>query len=381
MKLNPQMEFPAGYGDPSLLVIQARARGLFSAGSVGVLKGSDYTIKNFGSHSSFGDGALIPVEDTSLFDVASVTKSVPVALLVMWAITEGHLNLDMEVEKILPGLRREGPEPLRIRHLLAYSSRFHLDHLTKPYGGFAEGELMDIILNCACSVSHTFHYSNYQPLILGVILERMSGQSLESLAQEVLFNPLLLDATFTPKNPRLVVTTEVDEHTQQPLCGTVHDELTRAVGRPGAAGLFATTIDMLTVLRFLLNKGSWNDKQVIREDLVSQIGQNQFEQGTRFGLGFGVWEEFNSGFPEHDAMGHLPADFAKGAFFKNGFTGVSIMGFPALDMGIVIHTNHVHPKRDHSTRWMNLFRHAVSLFILSGKVPFEAKTLWKEEGE
>ncbi len=366
-----------------LLTQSCIPRRFFSAGAFGIIKGDGCFDKYVGSHSSRPIDLSIPTTADSLFDVASVTKSV-VGLMTLWAVSEGLLSLDDAVHKFLPDITIVGGLPPTVRDLMSYAVRLHLDFLKKPYTG-NPGFFYGPTLRCAhMTAGSTLHYGNYQPILLALILEKLTGKTFADLVSEVLFVPIgMSGATFDPpKSLERVVATEVegDIASGSLLCGTVHDEFTRASGLPGASGLFATCRDLLCLLRFILDKGAHEGKQIIREDLIDLIGENQFASGPKFGLGFGIWDEFAAGY---DSMSETMADidprYSEGAVFKNGFTGCQVCLFPRLDTGVVTLTNHVHPKRRNNSQWINRFRYASVMTLLSGSFPKDTRLLWDEE--
>lgn len=366
-----------------LLLSQGRVReNKFSCAVCGVIRRGAMIAFSAGTHSTVGEGSNVEATPKSLFDVASVTKAIPIALLVLWAVTQRLIKLDDDVCRYFPSLRVKHGRRLTIRHLLTYGCKFELGHITPPYTEYGDSAwLLNEILSAGVEVMPTLSYGNYPPILLALILERVTGKTIQELSQEILFNPLGMNsATFNPPNDKfLVVETEIDPLTQQPRCGVVHDELTAALALPGSAGLFVNTIDLLRMLHFLLNDGGTGTQQIIDPELIRGIGKNQFKQGDNgFGFGFGQWPVFsrNLGNMKDDLCGMDP-DLLAGAYFKNGFTGTSVFAFPKLEIGVVINTNHVHPVRKGSQLWMNLFRYVIVMTALTGRVPVSsAKLLW-----
>ncbi len=365
--------------DPSVLFTQACiARTHFSAGAFGIVKGDSVFTRYFGRHSSLPGDPVVSTHENSLFDVASVTKSLPVALLVFWAVHEGLLTLETPIRQFFPGLQPTDSTEPTVLDLLTYRMRLHRDELKKPYK-FAPGEALHKIITSHVTVGGELHYGNYQPILLAQILEEVTGMSLVDLTQKVLFAPLWVNATFNP--PQYidkVVATEIGD-SGRPLYGIVHDELTRNNDLLGAAGLFATCTDLLRLLRFILNKGAIGSQQIIAERFFDLMGQNQFQTGLEFGVGFGIWPEFASGYdPMTRVMESIHPRYSAGAIFKNGFTGVQVAAFPVLDTAVVSLTNYVHPKRTGNSQWINRFRYAVAMSLLSGECPSDAKLLWNK---
>ncbi len=353
----------------------------FSGAACGMIVGGQKWTQYFGWHMSREiDPKAFFTGPESRFDWASLTKSIPVALLVFWAIGQELFKLSTPVSKFFPYLKSSTLARLTIRDLLSYRAEFHLGHIQRPYTGLSQWDLLDIIRKAEFTKEWKFHYGNYHPIILCWILELVTRRSVDSLAREILFEPLGMSNTVYMPNvydPEHYVATEVNG-SGIPYCGTVHDEITRALVQPsGAAGVFGTCDDLLKVPDFLLDGG----RSIIPEWLVRQIGINQLPSGeTKFGLGFGIWDQFVSGFEsmtEHvDAM--MPG-YSKGAYFKCGFTGVMAVVFPKLDTAIAFLANAVHPKRHEDSGLMNRLRLAVILTLLTGEIPKGTEVLWQKE--
>ncbi|MFM2383732.1 MAG: hypothetical protein RIQ72_304 [Candidatus Parcubacteria bacterium] len=363
--------------DPGTLFVQAcMPRQFFSAGSLGIIKGDGVYMRHFGVHSRLPGDPRVETGDLSMYDIASVTKSV-VALVVLWAVTENLMKLDDPVKKYLPLIKvPHGREPT-VRDLLTYAARFQLDHWEKPYTGIPLKEMVSGLMSADILVGNMTHYSNYPPIVLAVILESVTGRKLPDLCREVLFEPLGIFPTFNPaQSLEHVVATEAIGGVSYP--GLVHDELTRAIGMVGAAGLFATCEDLLCIARFILDKGAIDGKQIIDPALIEQMGTNHFDQGSRFGLGWGIWDEFANGYdPMTDTVGTVSLrGYNVGAIFKNGYSGCHLAIFPKIDTAVAVMTNRVHPDRSTSGQWINRFRHSVVMTCLTGIMPSGTNILW-----
>ena len=356
-----------------LMAIQARIRKKFSACSVAVKCGNKRGYIHVGRHANmqYKEPHSIKLGVNSQFDVASVTKAIPVSLLVLWAITVGLISLETEIRKILPGVKTLGSKQLTVHDLLRYSCKFNLKHLSKPYERFDSSYLLNEICNSEVSLTEELNYGNYQPVLLAMVLEEITGKKVADLAKEVLFEPLGMNNTsFAVDRDRFVLNEVLPDGN---LNYGVHDEITRALGFVGSAGLFSTSADLLKCLEFLLHKGSIDGKQIIDQSLIDFFNINQFQTGQAFGLGFGLWETFSKGYE-----GAGSRAWEKGAFFKLGYTGCGIFVFPAVESAIVILSNHVHPVRPNDHKWINLFRYLLicNMFAEHDDFSQQATELW-----
>lgn len=364
--------------DPGTLFAQACIpRAFFSAGSMGVVNGNGMFIRHFGTHSRMPSDPTIETNDLSLYDIASVTKSI-VALVVLWAVTHRYLRLDDLVKKYLPSIKvAHGSEPT-IKDLLTYAACFHLQHWNKPYTGMSPEEMRDGLMSADVLVGNMTHYANYPPVVLGIILEKVTGQSLPELCQEVLFEPLGIFPTFKPPMKiEHVVATRV--HCGATAPGIVHDEFTFQSGLFGAAGLYATCEDLLRIGRLILGHGFDGSKQLISRSLIDAMCTNQFDHGPKFGLGWGLWDQFATGYdPSEGAVIEAGLQgFSKGAIMKNGYTGCQLAIFPKINTATVILTNRVHPADQTSHLWINQFRYSCVMTLLTGVMPAGTSGLWQ----
>lgn len=387
---------------------QAIKRDFFSAGVYGCVSASNRLIsfsppqtgdsyrvhlKAFGHHArpDLFDGAKV-TDSHSQFDIASITK-VFVAIMVLHYVTTGELGFDRKVTDFFPKLRVIGTEKPTIGDLLKYGVRFQLDHLISPYWDYDSQQLRQELEKASVSVSN-FNYSNYPPIILAFILEKITGRKIKDIITEQLFNPLGMNSVFCDYDGSgssqkvgsgSFVCTEILAGEQRPLEGMVHDPFTRVSRLNGAAGVFASIEDLLIFGRFLLEKGSINGSEFVKHEFMMNLGQNQFDangSSTPFGLGFGLWNVFARGFdPMHDEIkkAGLPLDFSKGAYFKNGFTGVTIACFPKIDTAVAVSTNMMHPLPHRGSNWKHRFLFTTVMSALTGSNPMDAKMLWGKD--
>jgi CubicO group peptidase (beta-lactamase class C family) len=272
----------------------------------------------------------LTVREDSVFDLASVTKSIPVASLALLFIEQARFNLADRVTKYVPELRND--YDATIEDLLKYRvSGLRLSTL--------HHETPNEILNSV--FKHGFDrppgieaYTNLPAFLLGVILERIGGETLDILAQKYFFESLAMSrATFFPK-PSDCVPTEIIDGTE--ILGIVHDESARVFSRAhravGHAGLFSTAGDMLLFLEALM-KGKF--PAVL--------------DGAQKGWG---WQKAEPWF--------MGSHVGEGAFGKTGFTGTSVAVDPARGIGFVILSNRTYPRTSSRRRGAHLRHQCVS---------------------
>ncbi len=310
------------------------------------------------------------VNKQTQFDCASITKSLPITLILLHLVSKGVIGLDDSVARYLPTLRVSG-DPVSIRDLMSFGVTFDLGHL-QDYAGYQPDFLHEQIVNAGLKKTG-FKYSNYAPYLLRLIIEQFDGRKLSVIAQQDLIEPLGLSgiATFHPKGTNIAATEVID---RQPLIGVIHDPLARALGSvdTGIAGLFASA-EALCKLMAIASDGKVANQQYIDPKLLQLIGVNQLTGSTQSGLGFGLVTQLMRGFSQPLAMEQRP-DLFKGAFFRSAFTGCSVFYVPSIELVATLTTNVLHPNesgREH----MSLLRHVFLSHFFGGTS--DLQTLFK----
>ena len=154
----------------------------------------------------------IPITPTSVFRIASTSKQFTAACIAILA-REGKLSLDDDIRKYIPELHVYD-KPVTVRHLIHHISGIR-DYLTlAELAGMAEFDSynpQDSIEQLArqkrlnFSPGDDFLYSNSGYFLLGVIVQRVSGKSLNDFAQERIFKPLGMKNTHFHDDHTMIV--------------------------------------------------------------------------------------------------------------------------------------------------------------------------------
>ena len=256
------------------------------------------------------------VAGDTIYDLASVTKSIPVASLALTFIAEGKLGLTNTVRKYLPELQND--HGATIEDLLMY--RVQGVQLSTLHHRTFEEIRTHIFEHGFNGPPAESVYTNLPAFLLGIIVERVGGAVLPALAGKYFFGPLKMnDTTFFPHDASRIPPTELVDGEE--IRGIVHDEsarvFTRARRAVGPAGLFSTAPDILNFLEALL-----------QDELPAILS------GAQKGLGWHRAEEWFAG-------SHASRD----AFGKTGFTGTSVVVDIERGAGLVILSNRIYPKR------------------------------------
>ncbi|NLD91920.1 MAG: serine hydrolase [Fibrobacter sp.] len=300
------------------------------------------------------------VDTTAIYDVASITKAIPVSSLALKLVEIGLLFPDDLMITYIPEFSGKFRELISIRHLLTQT--LHFDFRLSAYSHLSSDELLKRILttDLANVPGTTFNYANATSILLGLIIERVTGKNLEQCSGEFFFNPLEMHSTsFYPENLRKenIVPSEMTPDGQR-ICGDVHDESARAL-RPlivGSAGLFSTINDLSHFLEMLVNGGVWKNRRFFEASTMQQMGSNQLI-GDFGDVQTGLGWELN----QKTSMGICNG---VDVFGKTGFTGCSIAVCCQEKCGYILLSNHIFPRRRESRDEINTVRRTLLQALL-----------------
>ncbi len=305
----------------------------------------------------------LPLVAQAIFDVASLTKAVATTSSIMLLIDAGELELDQKVSGFFPSFKQAGKTNITVRHLLNHCSGMpaHVEFfkelvaLRQDGGGPVPGpEAVDWVIQQIANVDVAppetkSVYSDLGFIVLGRLVEKIVGQSLDTFCVEQVFRPLGMEDTFflpltddALRRKRLrgrqVVSTEQCPWRGRLLQGEVHDDNCYAMGGvAGHAGLFSTTNDLhryaQTVLRCAKGEFNFFTPAVIQEFWRKQ----DLVEGASWALG---WDTPS---PEGSQAGSL---FSRNSVGHLGFTGCSLWIDRDDEQIAILLTNRVHPSRE-----------------------------------
>lgn len=317
-----------------------------------------------------GFQALVPpaaMTPDTLFDLASNTKAFAVNLAIQKLVSEKKVALDDPLSKYLRGFRGGGREKITIRRVLTHSAgyapevRFFDPKKTADNGLYSldrqttQGLLNKIPLEYKPGKKTIYSDTDY--ILLGFLIEAVTGQPLDTYVEKEIYLPLGLKNTlFNPLmkgfTPDQFAATERngntrDFHVQFPgirthtLLGEVHDEKAfySLGGVSGHAGLFSRTLDLAVLSQVILNGGGYGNYRLCDPLTLEQFTRTS-DSDSHYGLGWdknNIWEfgPYASG----RAVGH------------SGWTGTVTCIDPEYDLAIILLTNKVHapvdPKNQH----------------------------------
>ncbi|WP_037891670.1 serine hydrolase domain-containing protein [Streptomyces viridochromogenes] len=289
------------------------------------------------------DQQIAMAEDT-VFDLASVSKLFT-SILAVQQIERGALGLEATVASYLPDFGRAGKQDITVRQLLTHTSG--LRAWIPLYNAPTHEERLQLIwdeppLNPPGS---TYLYSDLNLISLQLVLEKITGRTLDTLLHDEITAPLGMHHTrFNPPaawKPRIAAT----EDARRPwsgldrglVWGEVHDENAFSLGGvAGHAGVFSNAWDLAVLGRTLLNGGAYGSSRVLQKESVELMFTdfNTAFPGDEHGLGFELYQ--------HWYMGAMATPRTAG---HTGFTGTSLVLDPTTDSFLVVLGNSVHPVR------------------------------------
>jgi uncharacterized protein YbbC (DUF1343 family)/CubicO group peptidase (beta-lactamase class C family) len=277
-----------------------------------------------------------PMTVDTIFDCASLTKVIVTTSSIMKLFERGKLRLNDRVTDYLPEFQG-GKSEITIRNLMTHFSGMRPDLDLKPaWSGYDTGIRMALIDKPTAAPGARFVYSDINFLLLGEIVRRLSGQTLDVFARQNIFEPLgMTDSMFQPP-PSL---RDRIAPTEAALRGVVHDTTARFMGGvAGHAGLFSTAADLARFCEMMLGKGSWQGVQIFSPLTVEKFTSPQSppDQPILRGLGWDIDSPFSSN------RGEL---FPIGSYGHTGFTGTSVWLDPISQSYVILLTNSVHPVR------------------------------------
>ena len=314
------------------LIDDALSRRMFTGAALIVAKdGSTIIEQYFGSLGLTDDH---PIDKDTLFDLASLTKVLATTPCWIKVLTEDPELLDSSLTRWFPELPADKMD-ITPRHLLGHSSGLHA---WRPYYLYDRGlGHLSFVLekvfedSLAYPVAKGSLYSDLGFILLGHILERLSGQRLEEVCQELVYKPLGLSdgLLFKPavEDFRITQTRSGD------LPGVVNDLNARALGGvSGHAGLFGTCRGVAELasefLKSLIKPGGLFDHEMMK----LFVERCNYVPDSSRALGFDTKSEVGS------SCGNL---FSQSSFGHTGFTGTSIWVDPVNGIVASFLTNRV----------------------------------------
>lgn len=277
-----------------------------------------------------------PVQPDTVFDLASVTKAVATTSMAMLLYERGDLKTGMKVRDFFREFQDGGKRDVTLGMLLSHCSglpayeKLFLRCKTKQdlIGAAAAAPL-------ACRPGERSVYSDLGFILLGEILARVSGTTLNQFCDSNVFTPLgMTSSRFLPVDRAAIPPTEDDrEFRHRVIQGEVNDENASVMGGvAGHAGLFANAYDLALFAECLLRAGA----PVFQSETVRIFtSRRSAPPGSSFAVG---WDTPSPPSQSGQCL-------SSRAFGHLGFTGTSLWIDPERQLSITLLTNRTWPDR------------------------------------
>jgi len=344
------------------------------------------TAGNFGSEPTSAAGAsqpgqlpagpktlaTRPVQNTDLYDLASLTKVLAATPALLRLQAQGKFSPDSTLGQFFPFLRKTDKAGLKMRDVLAHqaglpawipfwkdfaqadgslrrrwfrpdsSARFPL-----PVAGGLWGSkqlpayLYEKIGAAPLTAKSGYVYSDLSFYLYPELVQRRTGQSFEQFLKKEVYRPLGSGLHFQPRHHaalgRLVPTEYDSLFRRQLLRGYVDDEGAALLGGiSGHAGLFGSANDVAQLAQTYAWGGRYGGQQVFDKAILADWTRAQ-SAGNRRGLAFDR--------PASPAAGNTAPGASAGSFGHSGFTGTYFWVDPEKELVVVVLTNRVNPSR------------------------------------
>ena len=309
------------------------------------------------------------IDSNTVFDLASLTKVTATNLAIMKLVDAGKINLDDRLSRYLPYLKHTNKSKITIRQALSHHARL------KAYDSYwkntTEGDIyrgtnpprdyvaigdnvyikktyrsamLNMIADSKLEKKAKYVYSDFGFILLGDLVEYVSGMSLDIFMEHYFYSPMKMKSTcFQPLShnisPKRIAPTEEDKtFRNQLLRGYVHDPNAAALGGvAGHAGLFSTANDLFKLYQMMLNEGTYGGREYITPETFNTFNSRHFaKEGNRRALGFD--KPLIS-----SRSSHVAPMASQQSYGHTGFTGTMVWVDPKYNLVYIFLSNRVYP--------------------------------------
>lgn len=316
---------------------------------------------------------ITKVQNSDIYDVASVTKMVSTLPNVMQLFEQGKVTLDSKLGDMLPMVKGSDKQDISFKNLLShyaglqawipfYKATLNADkspsdtyYSLNSKEGFTtqvnenlylrndyQDSIMKQIADSKLLEKKEYKYSDFTFILLKEYLEKTTGKTLDVLSTENFYKSLGMNNTmYNPLRKfdvSVIAPTEVDTYFRNALVqGYVHD-MTSAMqgGVAGHAGIFSNAMDIAKMMQMYLQKGNYGNIQYFKPSTFDIFNTCYFcSEGNRRGLGFDK--------PQLGKEGPTCGCVSKSSFGHAGFTGTMAWADPETDIVYIFLSNRTYP--------------------------------------
>lgn len=328
------------------LILNAIENGSFPGANYAIVTKDKVWMGSLGNKELYPN--VIKNSIDTIYDMASLTKVICTTTCIMQLVEKGLLRIYDPVVRYLPNFKFSN---ITVWNLMTHTSGLP-EGIYGPKDKMNENDVWNAIYNKVelnYEPGKKIQYSDINYIILGKIVEIISGLSLDEYALKNLFEPLkMIDSGYNPKDKERCAATEYrDDATMTGYVkGCVHDETAYAMGGvAGHAGLFSTVKDVTNFIKMILNDGEFNGKRILSKITVNELFKIQVKEYSGVEV-----------LPKARCLGWQTKDPASSAgdlvseniILHTGFTGTNVFIDRDNKIGFVLLTNRVHPTRNNS---------------------------------
>lgn len=314
--------------------------------------------RGYGRQTYYEDSPL--VDTNTVYDLASLTKVCATTFAVMKLVDAGKISLDDHLSTYLPYLKKTNKSKITVRQALShfarlkafeqYYKRADKDCANYVIGGDADCEdcrrqVLEGIAKSDLIKDHKYLYSDLGFILLGDLVQQVSGQSLDIFMEQQFYRPLGMTHTcFNPilhgMDTNLIAPTEVDDYFRhRELRGEVHDQNASVMGGvSGHAGLFSTANDLAVLYQMLLDGGVYNGQRLLSKEVIDEFNtQYYLKKGNRRALGF------DKPLATPRRGGNTSPEVSQKSMGHTGFTGTMVWVDPEYDLIYIFLSNRTYP--------------------------------------
>ncbi len=294
------------------------------------------------------------VNDSTIYDIASVSKVVGTTLAIMKLYEDGKIDLDDRISKHLPSLKRTNKRKITIKQALSHNARLRSwAPIWKDYKDEGENfagdtrykyEVVNKIIKSNLNRRSGYLYSDFGFILLGEMIEEITKMNMEEYLNKHFYKPMELKNmgynAWKKGDMSNVAPTENDTvFRKKEILGYVHDQTAFLMGGiAGHAGLFSNAMDVSEIIKMLLNNGEYKGERYLKESTIRTFIARHYEnRKNRRGLGFDK--------PLiKDKSPHCSKYASQESYGHSGFTGTYFWSDPKNKLSIIFLSNRVHPK-------------------------------------
>lgn len=328
------------------LVCDGIAKGAYPGCQVLAMQNGRLLYRKAFGHLTY-DSTSPTVTMNTVYDIASCTKLVSTTLAVMKLVETGRVKLNDPLSRYLPYLKHTDKEKITVMQTLSHMARLKA---FEPYWKKAQtaddpvASVIEQVTTTPVLAKSEYVYSDLGFILLGQLVQQVSGQRLDIFVERHFYGPMGLRNThYNPTehgiDTNLIAPTERDENYRHRLVrGVVHDPNAYAMGGvSGHAGVFSTADELAAIMQMLLDGGQYKGKRYLKREVIEMFNKRHYAmQGCRRGLGFDK--------PLMHGLGGSCCDEAsQSSFGHTGFTGTMVWADPENGLVFVFLSNRVYP--------------------------------------